>query len=334
LKPEQIQSIVEHNRFPGDRSSAELIETHVSWVILSSQFAFKIKKPVKTSFLDFSTIEQRAFVCAEEIRLNRRLAPEMYLRVLPIGLAEDGLPIIGDEGLEIIDHAVQMVRMDNSRQMDKVLMKEDVGMDQMQALAKLLSSFHKKVVILADEVRYDPDANKEHFKDLLSMRDICTAIFGQQAGTTLDLWELRVESFLKRHEPRFHQRAAQGFWVEGHGDLHTRNIFLLPNGPLVFDCIEFNPSFRRMDVLNELAFLCMDLEANGHDELAAHFVKSYLKYWPCMEEAEDEQLFLFFKAYRANVRLKVTLMAWEERPSDQLKAEARKYWDCLARYFN
>ena len=118
---EQVKTIVEQKRFPGKNQPVELIETHISWVILTPEFVFKIKKPLQFSFLDFSTLEKRAFYCREELHLNRRLAPDMYLDVMPIHLSDDGLPQIGIDNGQVLDVAVQMKRIDNRKEMDKLL---------------------------------------------------------------------------------------------------------------------------------------------------------------------------------------------------------------------
>lgn len=115
--------------------------------------------------------------------------------------------------------------------------------------------------------------------------------------------------------------------------IYTAAIFFYCPVPVVFDCIEFNPHFRKVDVLNDLAFLCIDLDAQGHTELAEIFMKKYQEYWSCMPEPEDAALFLYFKAYRANVRLKVTLIEWRQHPSEELDKTAKRYWDLLKRYF-
>lgn len=331
---DQIQNILQHQHYPGRKLPVELIETHASWVILTPEFVFKIKKPVRYSFLDFSTVEKRALYCWEELHLNRRLAPDMYLDVLPIGLNDDGLPEIGAKNGIPIDTAVQMKRMDNSKQMDKLLGRNAVSLADMDALAKVLARFHQTVVIPRGEVPYRAGDNRSDFFDLFEREAECVQLFGSGAVSTLNNWRQKTGQFLERHEPRFQERASAGFWVHGHGDLHSRNIFLLPEGPLVFDCIEFNPHFRKLDVLNELAFLCMDLDANGHPELALFFMKKYCERWPCIEGAEDERLFQYFKAYRANVRLKVTLMAWQQNPTEALRETAGVYWDLLGRYLN
>ena len=334
MTSEQVQSIAIGSRFPGLKTSAEVVETHISWVILTPAFVFKIKKPVRFPFLDFSTLGKREFYCREELRLNRRLAPDMYLDVLPIVLAQDGMPEIclTGGGETPLDYAISMKRMDNNRQMDKLLRQNKVTANDMEALAKMLVHFHRSVILRSSEVVYKPGDNRADFDDLFRLKKVARQFFGDEAGQQFDTWGRQVGQFLDKHEARLHQRAESGYWVEGHGDLHARNIFLLPEGPLVFDCVEFNPRFRRLDVLNELAFLCMDLEAGEHHELAEIFMSAYCEGWPCIECKEDEQLFLYFKAYRANVRLKVALMELEQHTSADLEQTANKYWEFLGSY--
>jgi len=334
MTSEQIQSIAIGSRFPGPKTSAEVVETHISWVILTPAFAFKIKKPVQFPFLDFSTLEKREFFCREELRLNRRLAPDMYLDVLPIILTKDGMPeICLTNGGEVpLDYAVSMKRMDNNRQMDKLLSQNAVTANEIEALAKMLVRFHHSSILRSSEVIYKPGDNRADFDDLFRLEKVARLFFGEEARQQFDTWRRQVGQFLDKHEARLHQRAESGYWVDGHGDLHTRNIFLLPEGPVVFDGVEFSPHFRRLDVLNELAFLCMDLDAGGHHELAETFMSAYCKDWPCIECPEDERLFLYFKAYRANVRLKVALMELEQHTSAELEQTANKYWELLGRY--
>lgn len=331
---EQVQSLIDNGRFPGPKAPVELVETHISWVILTPAFAFKIKKPVRLPFLNFKTPEQRAFFCQEELRLNRRLAPEMYLDVLPIHLNADAAPVMclpGGGGTPV-DYAVSMKRMDNNLQMDKLLRQNRVTTKDMEALAALLVSFHRSVKIRSNEVPYQAGDNRADFDDLFRMEAVCTRFCATDAAGVLAEWRSQVGQFLDKHEVRLHERANSGFWVEGHGDLHARNIFLLPEGPVVFDCIEFNPHFRRLDVLSELAFLCMDLEGSGHHELAQAFMQAYCREWPCIESPEDELLFLYFKAYRANVRLKVALLELGQHPTPALEETAKGYWKLLGQY--
>lgn len=334
MTPDQVQLLQKNGRFPGATGAVELIETHISWLLLTPEFAFKIKKPVKFHFLDFSTPEKRALCCEAEVWLNRRLALEMYLGVFPIRLGPNNQPEIGEAGEneDTIDHAVWMKKMDNSRQMDLLLRKNAVSAADMSDMAQLLVRFHKSVVMPAENAPYRPDGNQTDFEDLFQWKEQAVKIVGPSAATVLDDWQQSVEKFLARHEARFEERVHSGFWVDGHGDLHARNIFLLPQGPVVFDCIEFNAHFRQLDVLNELAFLCMDLEAGGRQDLAEIFMNDYCRLWPCIEHAEDEQLFLYFKAYRANVRLKVVLMEIAEQQTTDLEKTARVYWGLLEKY--
>ncbi len=332
MTTEQVQAIIHFQRFPGEKEPAELIETHISWVILTPEFVYKIKKPLQFSFLDFSTLEKRAYYCREELQLNRRLAPGMYLDVLPIKLMDDGLPEIAAKDGILLDYALKMKRMDNSRQMDELLLQNAVSGADVEGLAAVLALFHQSVVIPGAMVSYNAADNRDDFEDIFRLEAACVQLFGDRATKTMPEWQQKIARFLDKHEPRLRQRAASGFWVEGHGDLHGRNIFLLPDGPIVFDCIEFNPHFRRLDVLNELAFLCMDLDAGRHHELAVFFMEKYSQHWPCIENEEDLKLFNYFKAYRANVRLKVTLLAWQQHPTPALEQTAGNYWHLLGSY--
>ncbi|MBK8194253.1 MAG: phosphotransferase [Lewinellaceae bacterium] len=334
MTAEQIQSIIKGSRFPGPKAPVTLIETHISWVILTPAFAFKIKKPLQLAFLDFSTLEKRAFYCGEELRLNRRLASDMYLDVLPVCLTKDGQPEIrpAAKGEAPVDFAVAMKRMDNDRQMDKLLRRNGVTAGDIEALAKMLVRFHRSVVLSGNGVSDRAASNRDDFNDLFTLKKAAERLLGAGAGAQFDAWQQQVGTFLDKHRERLQQRAQAGFWVDGHGDLHARNIFLLPEGPLAFDCIEFSEHFRQGDILNELAFLCMDLDAGGHHELAEAFMTAYLREWPCIEGPEDALLFLYFKAYRANVRLKVALLESEQHRSTALEQTAQTYWALLKRY--
>ncbi len=320
-----IDRIMSKRLFPGKKGPVSLVETHASWVILTPEWAFKIKKPVQLGFLDFSTAEKRAFYCREEWRLNRRLCPHIYIDVLPVGV--NG---IGDDKSPQIDSAVQMRRVDNRYEMDKLLETQSVQADDMVRLSRLLANFHRQNR-LTDLPPYDPMEDARDFADLYRHKDLILSLTGEPPP--FSQWESMIPSFLRRHAPRIAARARQGFWIEAHGDLHSRNIFLPPGSdPIVFDCIEFNPHFRRMDVLNELAFLCMDLAFYRAEHLSSLFMEAYQKHWTCLETPEDERLFTYYKAYRANVRLKITLLQWLPNREPLLGKTALTYLDLLQRY--
>lgn len=330
MTTEQARAILAAGAFPGAAQPVELVETHISWVLLTPDFAFKIKKPVTFGFLDFGTLEKRLHYCREELRLNRRLAPELYLDVLPIA-EKNGTLAIGETGNAPVEYALQMRRMDNRRQMDKLLAAGKVSADQMAQLAAVLAPFHRAAV-LKNPPECHPATYWADFAELYRFGADIARHLGPSATDTLQRWRSSIPEFLEQHEHRLNKRARQGFWVDGHGDLHARNIMLLGDGPVVFDCIEFNEHFRKNDILNELAFLCMDLEARGHAELAEAFLHAYRTHWDVMPEPEDGLLFRFFKAYRANVRLKVALIELRQHHAPELEAEVRKYWAVLVKY--
>lgn len=337
MTSEQVYSIARQGGFPGAKTPVEVVETHISWVILTPSYAFKIKKPVRFPYLDFSTLEKREHFCREELRLNRRLAPKMYLGVLPVMLEGDGhfeITVEDDDGGTVIDYAVSMKRVDNAWQMDRLLQENAVSVADMEALANMLVAFHRRAVLQKSETGYRISEIRSDFADLFRLRATAIQFLGENIGSKFDRWQQVATEFLDRHEIRLHDRADQGLWIDGHGDLHARNIFLLPSGPIPFDCIEFNPHYRRLDVLNELAFLCMDLDANGHPELGEAFMAAYLRGWNCMPLPEDRQLFQYFKAYRANVRLKIVLVELERGIEDGRLEFARLYASMLEEYFN
>lgn len=326
MTAELLHKIVSEDLFPGTKSGATLVETHISWVILTQEFAFKLKKPVRYDFLDFSTLEQRHYFCEEELRLNRRLAPNMYLGVLPV--SKTG---IGTNDLPVLDYALQMHRMDNAREMDKLLHTGDISDQDMEHLAALLADFHLKNRLPADH-SYEPESDAHDFADLYAMEADLMTLKAPEVGL-LRHWSVAIPAFLKTHANRSDERIRDRFWIEGHGDLHSRNIFLPENqAPIVFDCIEFNQHFRCGDVLNELAFLCMDLEFYDRKDLADAFLKAYTKHWNCYEKPEDALLFTYFKAYRANVRLKVTLLELRQHPNESRSKTALAYWALLKHY--
>ncbi|MBN8678859.1 MAG: hypothetical protein J0M29_11590 [Chitinophagales bacterium] len=327
MNREFVHGLAAKGLFPGPATGVSLLETHISWVVLTDQFAFKLKKPTRFDFLDFSTLAQRKYFCEEEFHLNRRLAPQMYIGVLPV--TEKG---IGAEEGDVLDYAVQMHRMDNQFEMDKMLLDGRVTEQHMAALATLLATFHQRHRLSAKHV-YEPDSDIHDFADLFGFKDDLFALMCPDASSLLTSWEKAVPAFIQAQIPHQAHRLANGFWVDGHGDLHSRNIFLPPDkAPVVFDCIEFNPHLRQIDVLNELAFLCMDLEFYGREDLAEVFLAFYAREWSYFERLEDDVLFTYFKAYRANVRLKVALLGLRQQPDEALARTAKSYWALLRRY--
>lgn len=329
----QIQQLLSADLFPEKTKTVTLVETHVSWVLLTDQFAYKIKKPVKFSFLDFSTPEKRHFYCQRELVLNARLAPEVYLEVLNVVQTDQGVRLNMDG--EVIDSALKMKRLDNHRQMDQLLAKNEVFPSDLEKLAIKLANFHARVQPIT--TLPDVHAMYTNFADILRIRDFLTTYLKSETFLLLENVVEQTRQFLMRHATRIQERSEQGFVVDGHGDLHAGNIFLLQD-PVIFDCLEFNDDFRKVDMLDDLAFLCLNFDFYHHSELEAPFLEHYLTHMPAMRDEEDRRIFHYYKLYRANVRLKVAFLKAKQHPPETAAflAEfeiAQRYFQLFERYF-
>jgi aminoglycoside phosphotransferase family enzyme len=326
MTQEEINRIIRSKAVPSQTVEISLIETHISWVLLTDSHVYKIKKPLKFSFLDFSTLEKRRLCCHQEVSLNSRLAPDMYLGVLPVVL-ENGRVAIDGQGGETVDYAVCMRRMDESRQMDLLMEQGLVEKSDLEALAGILADFHRTARKVPGGTSFEELL--EEFTDIRTVIPFVNNHFGENASLLLETVNQWVPGFLERVRGRIQERDQEGFVIDGHGDLHCRNIFLL-EPPLVFDCIEFNEDLRSLDMLNEIAFLCMDLERYGRPDLAEVFTQKYFEKNPIMHEETDQYLFLFFKMYRANVRIKVSCIHQLEETGPD--GETKKEQDLIRQY--
>ncbi|MBT8302439.1 MAG: hypothetical protein KJO63_14005, partial [Maribacter sp.] len=298
---EQINSLLLDGGFPEVSTERELIETHISWVFICHRFVYKIKKPIKYTFLDFSTLEMRKKYCLREIELNKRLADSIYLDVVPIIRINDHYKIGGNEGT-VIDYAVRMLKMDRAKQMDQLLIQNKVSKSDIKNLAKIIADFHRNAVIIYEKDVLDIG---EKFNDLKAEKEYLSKLSnGSMNAKIIDNAIKISDDFLRNNKDLLKDRLKAGFYRDCHGDLHSRNIFLLP-WPQPFDCLEFNDDYRQIDVLNEVAFLCMDLDALGKKDLSQLFLESYNKLFPTLKSSKEWLLFIYYKAYRANVRAKV-----------------------------
>lgn len=313
MTDQSIQELAASLQFRGEKLKVHLVETHISWVLIGDEFVFKIKKPVKLPFLDFTRIEQRQFYCKREVELNSRLC-DIYLDVQSI-CKTNGSWEIGPDCRKLTDYAVLMRQCEPSRRMDKLLDKDQVGEKHMLQIADQLAPFHRKAEVVHG---FDLKQLDENYNDLGSISDWAGSTLGNDYKKHVEEALELSKQFLGHHQKRMQERSREDFYRDVHGDLHSGNIFLT-DPPVIFDCIEFNDSFRQIDVLNELAFFCMDLEFFGKQELAGNFLKSYLEQNPVMPQAEDRKIFTYYKTYRANVRAKV--MAYAAR-KDSKNAEA------------
>lgn len=332
MTKQQITELIKHGWFGDSHIKGRLIETHISWVIITRAYAFKIKKPMHYSFLDFSTLKKRKFYCNRELELNKSLAGDMYLDILPIRQVDHHLEIGGNQGM-ILDYAVRMKRMSIAKQMNVLLEKGQVDINNIYALAEKIAAFH----IRAKVIKTDPDLSvmERDFSDLINVKDFVSENLGSDFVDMIENAVTQNSKFLKKHTALVKERAREGYVRECHGDLHSRNIFLYKN-PVIFDCIEFNDHFRQIDVLNEIAFFCMDLEAFSNDTLSKAFLDKYLSLFPCAQTVDELKLFNYYKAYRANIRAKVNALRAMSTKNDSEKRhnlnEVKKYLRLMERY--
>lgn len=281
-------------------AQVELIETHISWVFLAGDFAYKVKKPVNFGFLDFSSLAKRQHYCLEELRLNRRFAPQLYLEVKTIG-GDPACPIMG--GSPALDYAVQMKRFEQKNQLDRALTRGCLNSHQLNSFATMIARVHQKASVADAEQPYGTpqsiigpiQENFNQMSSLLSAAECCQL-------TELEQWS--CNSYNELYE-LLRQRKKDGFVRECHGDLHLANMAWIDDEPILFDCIEFNENLRWIDVINDIAFLVMDLEDRGQKMLGWSLLNQYL------QETGDYQglhLLRFYEVYRAMVRAKVNCL--------------------------
>lgn len=298
--------------FPHTVAQLQLIETHISWVILTGSYAYKIKKPVNMGFLDFSNLQQRKKYCEEELRLNRRTAPQLYLTVVEIRHYEGHLHIVTaqekgtekNEQGELVDYAVQMTQFDNNALLADVVKNTQLPKTAWQLLAKNMTEFHRNADVFiegdfgsSEMIKSASDQNFEQIGPYLTQGAEIQSI------REIETWVQKYEQHLK---PLIEKRKLDGFIRDCHGDLHLGNLALIKEQVVAFDCIEFNESFRIIDTANEIAFTLMDLDAQSLSHEANVFLNAYL------EQSGDYQalaLLNFYKVYRAIVRAKVSLLS-------------------------
>jgi len=327
LRPQWIRGLFDPDAYPHAVGQIQLIETHISWVFLTGEYVYKIKKPVDLGFLDFSSLERRKFFCEEELRLNQRTSEAFYLGIVPIGLSA-GRPVIG--GQPAVEYAVRMRQFPPDARLDRQLTAGKVSTADMQHLAMQLADFYRRAPVATE---YDPKLAAE--KAGAPALDNFGHIHGDHISTAsrqrIEMVEAWTRSQAAALKTVFEQRAAGGFVRECHGDLHLANLFAWRGRIYPYDCLEFNPDLRWIDQASDIAFLVMDLMARGRTDLAYIFLNGWL------EESGDYQglsVLPFYLVYRSMVRLKVAAIQTRllhEDAQGEHAIKARLYLD-LARH--
>ncbi len=328
--PEVARALLKPEAYAEVPGQIELRQTQMSFVFLTDDYVYKVKKPVNLGYLDYTTLEKRHYFCWRELELNRRLCPDTYLGVVPI-VRRQGNILIGGQG-EVIEYAVKMRRLPQARMMDFLLRRNKVLPEMVVKVAKKLARFHQ---------RAETGAEISAFGDLLAIWQNISENFTQTEkyiGNTISRGKYQRlkgynERFLEEKASLFKRRVVAGKIRDCHGDLHAAHI-CFTRGICIYDCIEFNDRFRYSDVASEVAFLAMDLDHYGCAELSHSFVNAYV------DESKDKELLEllnFYKCYRAYVRGKVASFKLDDpyitqSEKGKTKEVARSYFELASAY--
>jgi aminoglycoside phosphotransferase family enzyme len=322
--PSLIAALSQPDAYRHPVTAVEVRQTHISVVFLAGEFVYKLKKPVRLGFVDFSSAERRRHFCEEEVRLNRRLAPQVYLGVVPATADGDRVRFEGDD--DAIDWAVKMHRLPAHATLESRLQRDEVTPAHLTALAEMLAAFHATA---------DAGPDIAAFGRLATVAGNARENFAQTAGhvgrtVRAAVYERLVqltEEQLRQFGSLIEARAERGVPRDTHGDLHLDHVYLFPERPppddlVVIDCVEFAERFRYADPVADMAFLVMDLRFHGRRDLARAFADAYFQ---AAHDAEGRALLPFYTAYRAQVRAKVEgiELSEPEVPADE-KGSARR----------
>ena len=302
-----IQSLLRPEAFPHPVTQIEVLETHISWVILTGKFAYKIKKPVDLGFLDFSTLTLRKRYCEDELRLNRRWAPDLYLGIVEIRGSEQHAAIGG--GGPIVDYAVKMMQFPQSARLDAQLAAGMVDEADMRSIARMLATAHCNANVSTPRVEESIN---------MPMRDNFDEITRHFDSDTLQRLQEWTVNELQRLKPALVLRRDHGYVRECHGDLHLGNLVRLASGITAFDCVEFSKTLRDIDVISDVAFLVMDLVAHQRSDLAYEFLNRYLE---LSGDYDGVELLDLYFVYHCLIRAKVAAIRLGDRTSPAEAAE-------------
>jgi len=311
-----IDALQNAQAYPHPTDRIELVETHISWVLLTGDFAYKIKRPVKLPFVDFSTPELRKRYCDDELRLNRRLAPELYLDVVPIGGTPEA-PRVG--ATPAIEHAVKMVQFPRAQTLDERLDRQEIPLAAVHELAERLAEFHGGL---------EPTAGAAADRAALENLGELEADLEPPARRRLEpiaAW-LRQQTAALGNALR--QREADGAIRECHGDLHLGNLAWIEDRIVPFDCLEFDAKLRTIDTLDEIAFLVMDFMARGHGDLGFELLNRYLE---VSGDYAGLGLLRYYLVHRALVRSKVRALVGAQDDGRRGEPRPTPYLDLAAR---
>ena len=320
-----VQALRNPHAYPHQADAVEVIETHISSVLLAGEYAYKVKKPVDLGFVDFTSLERRKHFCEEELRLNRRGAPSLYIDVVPI-TGDIGSPHVGYGPGPTIEYAVQMHRFAAGARLDFLARAGLLSCAHIDQLALSVATYHEQCEAAPHGKEFGrPEVILRWATDNLG--DLEGAQFSQADSRRLRELRAWTQEEFERRASLFEQRRKSGRVRECHGDLHLGNIVLLQDAPVPFDCIEFNDELRFIDVMNDVAFAFMDLIDHRLAPFAWRFLGAYLER---VGDYEGLATLRFYAVYRALVRAKIALI---RRAQADTSAEERTVdWASVVRY--
>ena len=311
-----IAAMLDPGFYPHAPPAVELRETHISWVFLAGDLAYKVKKPLVLPFLDYGTVERRREMCREEVRLNRRLAPRIYLRV--VGVVRDGgrWSLTAEDDPAACEYAVEMRRVEERRSLAALAAAGTLRAEHVSATAAVLAAFHVAAPVAARERRELAVLEATLDENLVTLRDSGTGVI---EPSRLDAAEHFTRVFLAAKRDQLEARAQGGLVRDCHGDLRAEHVIVPAQGDVyVYDCIEFNSELRQIDVAADIAFLVMDLTRLGAEPLTLRLIAEYRRNGG---DAGDDALLFFFAAYRAWVRAKVACIRAQELSGEDPELE-------------
>jgi len=326
-----IEAMQQPAFYPHSVQSVRMLQTHISWVFLTGKYAYKLKKPINLGFLDFTSVEKRRFFCEQELRLNQRLAPALYLEVLPVSRT-GGVYQLGHTD-NIQDYCLKMLQFSQDNLLDRQLENGTFDPVWMDMLAEDIATFHAG----AKTSRKIQAFGDPHFLHAHITENIRVA--KEHAGTSIKNSQLDniaqfSKNFIHQHAEDFAARQRDGYIRDGHGDLHLKNVALFQGQPVAFDCIEFNDEYRMIDNMNDVAFMVMDCDARERPELGLRFLSRYLEF---SGDYDGVALLPLYLSYRAGVRGKVACLLSDDQGIDtdeklRQSAEATRYFN-LAEFY-
>lgn len=329
--PDFVRALLEPATYPYPVNSVELIQTHISYVTLAGEYVYKWKKPVNFGFLDFSTLEKREYYCGQEITLNQRLCPDLYLDVVALYKNESGFSFSG--GGEVVEYGVRMKRMNQDGLMNKLIAADSLDRQHIDRVVEALVPFYRDAAGDESIVEF---GTAEGFGVNVHENFDQTEGFIGKGGLTQELFDTVKEYSLAflANTALFDKRISEGRVCDCHGDLYSANICFDAEKTYIFDCIEFNERFRYSDMCGDIGFLAMDLDFYGLTDLSNYFVERYVA---LSGDTSLVEVLNFYKCYRAYVRAKIGLFtaadpALPPAAAEQCLADAAKYFSLARRY--